>query len=101
LKKLKDGLHRIAERSNIRAGTEDEQGELESSVEERSQQTKFTKRVASIINFIDPEAIQAYFGSTDHEEIWREMNTQEEHRDRVQLVEKPCHAGKTLPGNDR
>jgi hypothetical protein len=83
LKKLKDSLHRIAERSSVRAGTEDEQDELESSVEERNQQTKFTKRVASIINLVEPDAIQAYFGSTDHEEIWREMNTQQEHRDRV------------------
>jgi hypothetical protein len=83
LKKLEDRLHRIAERSNIRAGTEEEQGEPESSVEERSEKTKFTKRVASVINLVEPDGIQGYFGSTDGEEIEREMNTQEEHRDRV------------------
>jgi hypothetical protein len=83
LKKLKDSLHGIMEKENERARIDQEQEEVESSVEERRQQAKFTKRIASIISLIEPETIQECFGTTNHEAIWREMNAQQEHRDRV------------------
>jgi hypothetical protein len=50
LKKLKDSLHGIMEKEDVRARIDQEQEEVESSVEERRQQAKFTKGIASIIN---------------------------------------------------
>jgi hypothetical protein len=35
------------------------------------------------LNLLNPETIQQYFGTDNHEEIWRELNTEEEHRERV------------------
>jgi hypothetical protein len=71
------------ERENVRARLDQEQGEPEPTLEERRQQAKCPKRIASIINLIEPETIHDYFGTTDHEAIWREMNRRQEHRDGV------------------
>jgi hypothetical protein len=53
------------------------------SVEMRRRQARFTKRLTPILNLLDPKTIRQYFGTDDHEEIWRELNTGEEHRGRV------------------
>jgi hypothetical protein len=44
---------------------------------------KFTKRISPILNLLTPGTIREYFGSEDHEEIWNELNAQEERRGRV------------------
>jgi hypothetical protein len=53
------------EKENGTARIDQEQEELESSIEERRQQAKFTKRIASIINLIESETIQEYFPTCD------------------------------------
>jgi hypothetical protein len=78
--------HGIVEDRNmgIQINAEDvEDVEEESEVERRRQQAKFTKRVAAVLRLVEPEKIEEYFGTTNHEAIWEEMNTQQAHRDRV------------------
>jgi hypothetical protein len=77
LKKLEDILHTIEEAEE---GTGDESDE---GFEMRRRQAKFTKRIGPILNLLSPEAIEEQFNSRDHEEIWRELNTQENRRGRV------------------
>jgi hypothetical protein len=77
LKKLKDILHTIVE-AEPETGSEAEHG-----VEKRRRQSKFTKRIAPILNLLPPETIVEHFGTSNHEEIWQELNTDEDHRDRV------------------
>jgi hypothetical protein len=44
---------------------------------------KFTKRSAPILRLLSEETIQEYFGSRNHEQIWRELNTNADHRSKV------------------
>jgi hypothetical protein len=76
LRKLKDSRHTIVESGGERGGINVEEGSEESEVERRTQQAKFTKRIASVLSLVEPEKIQEYFGTTSHEAIWEEMNTQ-------------------------
>jgi hypothetical protein len=78
LRKLKDSLHERVERHNQNA-----EARAESNVQARRQQAKFTKGIGQILRLMEPEKTQESFGTTDHEEIWGELNTQQEHRDRV------------------
>jgi hypothetical protein len=77
LKKMKDILHAIAEDGEII------ESEAEQGIESRRRQVKFTKRVSRVLNLLERDAIMGYFGTEDHEEIWRTMNTDEDHRERV------------------
>jgi hypothetical protein len=70
LKKLKDILHEIVE-GNARTEEADREG-----AEARRRRAKFTKWVVPILNLISPKVIREYFGSEDHEEIWRELNAE-------------------------
>jgi hypothetical protein len=81
LKKLKESRHEIAEGHKERTGVggEDE----ESKIERHRRQAKVTKRIATIVNLIEPEGLQEYFGTRNREMIWGELNTQRECRDRV------------------
>jgi hypothetical protein len=103
LKKLKDILHSIAANGGEAARTGTNEGEKggeggdedgdeggggdesedEGSSETRRCQARFTKRLAPILNLMSPETMMEYFGTADHETIWREMNGDESHRDRV------------------
>jgi hypothetical protein len=83
LKILKDSLHGIVEDRNVGIQMDAEDLQEESEVERRSQQAKFTKGVAAMLRLVEPEQIQEYFGTTNHEAIWKEMNTQQAHRDQV------------------
>jgi hypothetical protein len=74
LKKLKDILGEIVEGS-ARAEEADQQG-----ADARRRRSKFTKRIAPILNLISPEVIREYFGSEDDEEIWRELNAESSRR---------------------
>jgi hypothetical protein len=51
--------------------------------EERRIRMKFTKRISPILNLLTPGTIREYFGSENHEEIWNELNVQEERRGRM------------------
>jgi hypothetical protein len=83
LKKLKDSPHGIVEDRNMGIQMDAEDVQEESEVERRRQQTTFTKKVAAVLRLVEPEKIEEYVGTTNHEGIWDEMNTQQEHRDRV------------------
>jgi hypothetical protein len=91
LKKLQDILHSIAEGAEeaFEAGEgmdgdeEDERRGEARVAGMRRHQPKFAKRLTPILNLLEPDTILEYFGSDDHEEIWRELNTGAEHRDRV------------------
>jgi 3-dehydroquinate dehydratase len=79
LKKLKDILHEIVE-GDGRAEAEDVDQE---GVDARRRRAKFTKRIGPILNLISPDVVREYFGSEHHEEIWRELNTESNRRNRV------------------
>jgi hypothetical protein len=83
LKKLKDILHVITEGEGRRERGEAIQDEQEEDVQTRRRQAKFTKRIGPILNLLEPWTIQEYFGSEEHEEIWRALNEDMSHRDRV------------------
>jgi hypothetical protein len=82
LKKLKDFLHSIAEGAAAGIGEELERGGRE-EVESRRRQTKLTERLTPLLNLIEADRIEEYFGSRSHKEIWQEMVTNEDHRARV------------------
>jgi ribosomal protein L9 len=81
LKKFQDILHSItegAERAEETGeggnGDEEQERRRETRLAEmRRRQAKFTKRFISILNLLEPDTIVEYFGSDDHEEIWREL----------------------------
>jgi hypothetical protein len=97
MKKLKDIIDTIVEEAESESEAEAEEGEgggeeVEEAdegedearnQERRRRQGKFTKRLSSILNLLSPETIETYFGTTNHEDIWRELNTDAGHRSKV------------------
>jgi 3-dehydroquinate dehydratase len=97
MKKLKDIIDTIVEEAESESEAEAEEGEgggeeVEEAdegedearnQERRRRQGKFTKRLSPILNLLSPETIETYFGTTDHEDIWRELNTDAGHRSKV------------------
>jgi hypothetical protein len=83
LRKLKNMLHEITNRRSIAEQSDQEEENNADETEERRIQMKFTKRISPILNLLTPDTIRKYFGSENHEEIWNELNTQEECRGRV------------------
>jgi hypothetical protein len=72
----------IPEERQGRENEEEEENEAR-NLERRRKQAKFTKRLAPILRLLPDQTMQAYFGSTSHEEIWRALNTSADHRTRV------------------
>jgi hypothetical protein len=81
LKKLKDILYDITETGEREYVTEKE--EEDGRIATRRRRAKFTKRIGPILNLLSPEVIEQYFGTTNHEAIWEELNTNADHRSQV------------------
>jgi hypothetical protein len=62
---------------------EGEREEEDEGVETRTLRRRFTKRITPILSLLTPETIREYFRTRDHEAIWRELNADESHRNRV------------------
>jgi hypothetical protein len=80
---LENRLHEITNRGDIAEQSDQERDNSAEETEERRIRVKFTKRISSILDLLTPGTIKQYFGSEDHEEIWNELNAQEERRGRV------------------
>jgi hypothetical protein len=89
--KLKDVIDTIVEEADEdpeaeaeRARPEKGEGENEErNLEKRRKQMKSTKRLAPILRLLSEETMQEYFGLRNHEEIWRKLNTNADHRSKV------------------
>jgi hypothetical protein len=67
-----------------RAEPEEGEGENEErDLERRRRQMKFMKRLVPILRLLSEEMMHEYFGSWNHEEIWRELNTNADNRSKV------------------
>jgi hypothetical protein len=76
LTKLKDLLHAITE-----PGPDDGDTAAEAVTERKRGQ--FTKQIGRVVQLLPQEIFQEYFGTSDHRALWEELNTSNEHRDRV------------------
>jgi hypothetical protein len=86
LTKLKDIIVTIVKEADEDRETkegEDKDEDEARNLERRRRQMKFTKRWASILRLLSEDTMQEYFGSQSHEEIWREVNMNADHRNKV------------------
>jgi hypothetical protein len=59
-------------------GEEEDEG-----IQARELRRRFTKKIAPILNLLKTETVEEHLETRDHEAIWRELNTDEDHRNRV------------------
>jgi acetyl-CoA carboxylase alpha subunit len=82
LTKLKDIIDTIVKEAD--EGEDRGEDEIEArNWERRRRQMKFTKRLATILGSLSEDTMHEYFGLQSHKEIWRELNTNADHRNKV------------------
>jgi hypothetical protein len=86
LTKLKDIIDTIVDETDKNREAEEREGRDEDdarNLDRRRRQMKVTKRLKPILRLLSDETMQEYFGSWSHEEIWRELNMNVDHRSKV------------------
>jgi hypothetical protein len=62
---------------------EDMDGDEARNQETKRRQVKFTKRLFPILSLLSTDTVKEHFWTTNHEQVWRELNADASHRSKV------------------